>query len=126
MTSKEAKKLFKKTYFWNETLGQYYHFISDKEEFEKTMNWLGLGCPKLYSGRCQVIINGDAEERIIIGVFNNDDSTLVHECIHAGLFTMEIIGQKIPYDDEFLPYITTWIFRECKKKMDKEEICNGD
>lgn len=118
MTNREAKKLACKTHFYNDTLGQYYHFIDNKEDYEKLMDWMGIHVSTLFNGRCEKIENGDSGEiRIIIGLFNNDDSTLVHECIHAGLFTMEEIGQKVPYDDEFLPYLTSWIFIECKKKM---------
>lgn len=121
MTSREAKKLAGDTHLYNEMLGQYYHFIGNKEDYIKMMEWMGVRVPELFNGRCEKIVNGDnGEIRIIIGVFDNEDATLVHECIHAGLFTMEEIGQSVPYDDEFLPYLTTWIFRECKKKMDKK------
>lgn len=115
MTKKESEKLFGKTYFYNETFGMYYHFTGDLEEYKLMMEWMGHKTPENIGGRC-VQAHNNGEIRIIIGLFDDDIATLVHECTHASLYTLDAIGQKLNYDDELLPYLTGWIFRECQKK----------
>ena len=116
MTQKEARKLFSKTYFYNETFNMFYHFTECKEEYKKMMDWIGQEFPENIDGRCVQASSGE-EIRIWIGVFNGEISTLVHECTHASLFTLEAIGQRLTYEDELLPYLTSWIFSECNKKI---------
>lgn len=116
MTKKESKKLFAKTYFYNDTFSMFYHFTDSKKEFIDMSSWMGVPTPDNVDGRCVQASNG-SEIRILIGVFNNDLSTLVHEAMHASLYTLDSIGQKLSYDDEVIPYLASYIFRECRKKM---------
>jgi len=58
------------------------------------MEWIGQpSTPENIGGRCVLAENG-GELRIWIGLFNGELSTLVHECTHAGLFTLDAIGAK--------------------------------
>ena len=116
MTKKESEKLFAKTHFYNDTFRMFYHFTDSKEEYDKMMEWIGSPTPKNIHGRCVLAENG-GDIRIIIGIFNDDLATLTHESIHAALFTLEAVGQKLGYEDELLPYLSEYIFRECQKKI---------
>lgn len=118
MTKKESDKLFMRTHFYNETFRMVYHFTANKEEYDEMAIWIGGESSKNIQGRC-ILAENNGKIRIIIGVFNDDLATLAHECIHAALFTLEAVGQKLGYEDELLPYLSEYIFRECQNKMKK-------
>lgn len=65
----------------------------------------------------------DMKGNFYIGVFENRDDILAHECTHCALWIMEHIKQDLRYDDEFLPYLVGYIFKKCNDY--KQRLNNG-
>lgn len=47
------------------------------------------------------------------------EDVLVHECVHAGMFTLDRAGVE-RIDTETLAYVVQAIWRRCKKFIDRE------
>ena len=110
----KASKILDKSYFWVDVVRMHYYFIDSRKRFDKVMRHLGATSRAgNTNGKCVQLEKG-TQTMVVIGVFNGEDSTLVHECVHAGLFTLDSMGQKLSYNDELLPYLTDTIFSKCK------------
>jgi len=57
----------------------------------------------------------DGVKDIFIGMFCDRDDVLVHECVHASLYILENINERISSDSELQPYLVQTLFREFKK-----------
>jgi len=113
----KAKKILKKGYFWLEVVRMHYYFISNKKDFLKVLKHYNIDRDLTHTkGRCMTLDN-NGQTIIIIASFVDDLSVLVHECVHAALFTFDYMGQDLSYNDELLPYLTDTIYTECVSKM---------
>ena len=111
---KKIKKLLKKSYFWVEVVNMHYYFFNNREDYTQALRHFGLERDiSGINGRCTSLEN-DGQTLILIGSFNNQDKDIVHECVHASLFTFDIIGQRLITDCEMLPYLTDTIYSKCK------------
>lgn len=93
------------------------YFTESKEEFELMCKWLAVEAITNVAGRTMLNVDKNGVCNILIGLFNADLDTLVHECSHASLYVLNAIGQKLDYEDELLPYLNAHIFKECRGKM---------
>ena len=112
-------KKYKSTHYYLPIFGVNMNFVFNEEDFAylcKKYHDFDYE-PRNYNGYC--VMNHQNGE-LIIGVFNNELSTLVHELTHAVLFISE---QKCfnAYDSngETVAYIMGHLFDECKQRMDK-------
>ena len=110
----KIKKLLKKSYFWVEVVDMHYYYFSNKKDYAQALEHFGIERDLNVGGRCMSLEN-DGQIVILIGNFRNRDKTTVHECVHAALFTFDIIGQKLDSDCEILPYLTETLFDKCKQ-----------
>jgi transposase len=115
------EKWLEDTYFWNETFKMHYHFTTSKDEFIKILKEYNTEADlSKNAGKCMWLSSD--EEVMCIGVFDTNLSTLIHECVHAALFTFDAIGQELHYHDEALPYLVDWIFNECYKRHKQNNL----
>lgn len=112
---KKIKKLLKKSYFWVEVVNMHYYYFNSREDYSQALEYLGLERDlENLGGRCMSVEN-DGQTYILIGSFKGKDKDIVHECVHASLFTFDIIGQKLDAECEILPYLTDTIYEKCKQ-----------
>jgi hypothetical protein len=91
-------------------------FLDNKKDCELIINHEEINCDiNFVNGIC---IN-EIKEYCIIGVFDNELGTLVHEATHCALFQLNRIGEQIQYDCELLPYLIENIYNECVELMNK-------
>lgn len=121
-STKEIKQLYKKTHTTISLFNIPLHFTQDYEEFITLLSPLNIPTPENCDGLC---VYGSDEKGLIIfyiGVFDNKISTLAHESTHCALNVMGIIGQKLDYEDELLPYLIQDIFEKCYCKFNLESV----
>ncbi len=117
-------KKYKSTHYYLPIFGANMNFVFNEEDFTYL-------CKKYqdfeYKTRCsngECFMNHENGE-LIIGIFNNDLSTLVHELTHAVLF---ISNQRYfnvyDSDGETMAYIMAHLFDEAKDRMDKYNAIN--
>jgi hypothetical protein len=63
--------------------GMVIYLTSSKKQFSECVKWVNVEKKRLYCGCSMHIENQKGHSFILIGVFNNELSTLVHECSHA-------------------------------------------
>jgi len=111
----KVKKLLKKSYFWVEVVNMHYYYFTNREDYSKALKHFGAERDiSTDGGRCSVV-ESDGQSLILIGSFRDRDADIVHECVHASLFTFYLIGQTLDTDCEILPYLTDTIFSKCKE-----------
>lgn len=114
MTKKEITKLRKDTHFYINLFGRNIHFCQDIAQYKELV--LSFGYEIDITEQHMGIMWISPENRLFIGVFDNDKSILVHESIHCALRIMESIGQDLNYKDEVLPYLAERIYVKCIEK----------
>jgi len=119
--SKELKKKMKKIYTEAYVPLDMYpvdvFFTSDKDKFKAMCDWIKVDTVLEVGGRTIMNAREDGSMMLYIGVFNGQDSSLAHECVHASMFISEAIGHTVTYTDEIVPYMTGYLFDKCKEKM---------
>ena len=74
------------------------YLCRSKEEWDAACTHLGVetGGNEMLSGACQQYENTESGENLyLIGVFNSDSATLVHECAHATFYCCRDVGVTI-------------------------------
>lgn len=92
----------------------HYYYFTNREDYRKALKHFGLERDISTSGGRCIVVESDGQSLILIGSFRGIDSDVVHESVHAALFTFHLIGQTLDTDCEILPYLTDTIFSKCK------------
>jgi hypothetical protein len=99
------------------------YLCCSREEWKQACDFLGgdTGSIEMLGGATTAYTNAEAVENLyLLGVFNGDVATLVHECAHVAFYTCRDVGVVIDTDaanetycylldrmfSHFLPYIT--------------------
>ena len=58
--------------------------------------------------------------------FNTPKDVIVHEAVHAALYTFEEIGQDVhtSVDNEYFPYLVEWFFMKIEEAVEKYKKAN--
>lgn len=71
------------------------YLCASQAEWEQACNQLGVdsGGNEMMAGVTQSYFNAETDENLyLIGVFNNDMATLVHECAHVAFYICRDVG----------------------------------
>lgn len=117
MTKKEMRKIFTEAYIKLDLFPIDIYFTTDKEKFTAMCEWVKADAITNVDGRTMLNQHEDGTAMIYIGVFTECMGTLAHECVHAANYVASAIGHELNYNDEIVPYITGYLFKECNKKM---------
>lgn len=114
MTAKEASKFFSKHTIQLDIFNSEIVVFFNRLDFNKALAYRGE--PELTGGAGatthSILINKDTLDEdhiLLIGIFNYNLSTIVHEASHASLFFANMIGHQITKADEIIPYLTSYI-----------------
>ena len=121
MTGKKAEKLLEK-YLCKIPIYDYeVYIIPNRKHFEKLNAYCykdDLTIEDVTDGCCRKYYKENGGQFALLGVFSNDNyETIAHECIHTALYIMEYIGQEVSSGDETLPYLTEYLIKEVKKRI---------
>lgn len=121
MTQKQADKLFLSKSFTIDLFGKRILFFNNLEDFNKCMDWRGHEKCTYSDGLAYhsffVDENGKNDNAYLMGVFDKNLCTLVHESTHIALFILDTVGHEITKNDEILPYLIDTIFNHYKDKI---------
>ena len=112
-------KLLDASYIWLDVVNMHYYYVDSRKKYRKVLTNFGVTSNSSgKNGKC-ISLTSDGQAVIVIGVFSGNTSTLVHECVHAGLFTLDYMGQELSYGDELLPYLVDTLVSKCGDKHGK-------
>ena len=96
-------------------------YIADsREKYREMMEWVKSDTRDIHivGGQSRQMQNQDGQSFIAVGVFDNDESTLVHECAHAAFQVLSFVGvDPTERNNEAYCYLLGFIFREAKKRI---------
>jgi hypothetical protein len=127
MTQREANAHFKKNRIYVDVFSQYVFVFFTKEDWEKAFKFRegdqynhDINGANGFSFK-SVLVNEERKESdtlFAIGIFENDPSIVVHECVHmAGEILEHIEYREQKQGDEISAYLTQFLFRETIKMM---------
>lgn len=129
MTQKQANAHFKKNRIFISLFGQYVHVFFTKDDWEKAFKFREGDDydHDVYSSSGlsfeSVLENHDLKDSntlFAIGIFKNDLSIAVHECVHiTGNILDYVLYKPQKIGDEITAYLTEYLFREVSLLMEK-------
>ena len=100
-----------KLYYFDDTFKMHYYFTWKESQFNKLMKKYGVkSSVKTCNGK-HIALNDNGQLISIIFSRDGEQSTLTHECVHAGIYLLSTINQPL-VDDEILPYVTENLVRK--------------
>lgn len=129
MTQKQANAHFKKNRIYIDVFTQYVFVFFTKDDWEKAFKFRECDeynhdiYPASGFSYKSVLENHETKTNdtlFAIGIFENDPSIVVHECVHMAGEILEFIQYKEQKQgDEISAYLTQFLFREVSRMMEK-------
>jgi hypothetical protein len=92
--------------------GEIYLFKTQEKFFQAVEFLGGKKESDLYNGNATHFVNDKGDSLYLIGWYNDELSTLVHEITHVGIFLMTHVGIDPRSDDgEAMCYLTGYLFQ---------------
>ena len=107
-------------YYFDETFKMHYYFTWKEKQYRKLMKKYKVDSDISNINGKHIALSVDSQTVCIIFSRNGRQDVLAHECVHAGIFLLNEIGQEIR-DDEVLPYIVESLVRNFNEK--KDSLC---
>lgn len=123
MTQRQINKIANKDNLLTiDMFGVKIYFFNKLEDFRTICEWRSYYSDTIGTGLFyhSVLVNNETKEEdsvYLIGVFNKELSTLVHEATHCGLAIIDYIGHSTNKNDEILPYLIGHIVNNFKDKL---------
>lgn len=99
---------------------QVIYVAGNREKYREMMQWINADADEIdmIGGQSLQMQNKDGQTFIAIGVFEGDESVLVHECAHAAFQILSHVGvDPTERNNEAYCYLLGFIFREAKKRI---------
>ena len=99
---------------------QVVYVACSREKYREMMQWVGqeTGDIDLVAGQSRMMQNPSGHTFVAIGVFEGDESVLVHECAHAAFQVLSHVGvDPTERNNEAYCYLLGFIYREAKKRI---------
>ena len=97
-------------YYFDETFKMHYYFTWKEKQYRKLMKKYGVDSSVKNVNGKHIALNNEGQHISIIFSRDGRQDVLAHECVHAGIFLLNEIGQEIK-DDEVLPYLIESLVR---------------
>ena len=96
--------------------GMVVYLTNSKKQFLECAKWVNVEKKRLYCGCSMHLENERGQSFILLGVFDNELPTLVHECSHASFQILEWAGVDTKEgSNEAFCYLNGYIFSQAMK-----------